>query len=367
LTNTKDRRRRLLAVKAKVLGRKLLEQIGTVFTPDTLLRWHRLLIAKKWDFSHLRRSSGRPQIAIETRDLVVRLATENPSWGYDRIQGALAVLGNKISATTIAKILQEHGLEPAPQRKRKTTWKAFLKAHWDQLAAINFTIVEVWTPKGLVTYYLPFAMELATRRVHFAVTTWTLVVAEPLPSTSGRRDYHQSRFRPTSKMRAVPSASNFLTPGGKQSAVPSGNSTAACSFSPQRSHHTSMLAVLGSAANKTHDDRTDNWPQNGHRSGSVGLLKIPSYTTSQRAWRAILAATSSSAMSPPPKSSSPRYRTGLDFTTNCAPDPLQKSCRSAYSQYPLQPGGHRRLRLTPRLLWSGPDQVVLDTGADSLL
>ncbi len=166
-----DRQRRLLAVKAKALCRKLLDQVGTVFTPDTLLRWHRVLVAKQWDFSDLRPKSGRPQIAVEIQDFVIRLATENPSWGYDRMQGALAVLGERISATSVAKILQEHGLEPAPQRRRKTTWKALLKAHWDQLAAIDFTTIEVWSPKGLVTYYLLFAMELATRRVRFAGCT----------------------------------------------------------------------------------------------------------------------------------------------------------------------------------------------------
>jgi transposase InsO family protein len=166
-----DRQRRLLAVKAKALGRELLEEVASAFTPDTLLRWHRLLVAKKWDFSHLTRKCGRPQIASEVRDLVVHLATENPRWGYDRIRGALAVLGHRISATSAAKILREQGIEPAPQGKRKTTWKTFLKAHWDQLAAIDFTTIEVWSPQGLVTYYLLFAMELASRRVHFAGCT----------------------------------------------------------------------------------------------------------------------------------------------------------------------------------------------------
>ncbi len=107
----------------------------------------------------------------EIVDLVLRMAGENLSWGYDRIQGALANLGHEISDQTVGNILKAHGIEPAPERKRQTTWKTFLKAHWDVLAAIDFTTVEVWTRGGLVTYYLLFVIELKTRRVHFAGCT----------------------------------------------------------------------------------------------------------------------------------------------------------------------------------------------------
>ena len=102
---------------------------------------------------------------------MVRMARENPTWGYDRIQGALANLGHEVSDQTVGNILKEHGIEPAPERKRQTTWKTFLQSHWDVLAAIDFTTIEVWTKGGLVTYYLLFVMELATRRVHFAGCT----------------------------------------------------------------------------------------------------------------------------------------------------------------------------------------------------
>jgi transposase InsO family protein len=130
--------------------------------------------AKKWDYSERRKQTpGRPPVADEIRELVLRLARENPSWGYDRIQGALANLGHEVSDTTVANILKEHGIEPAPERKRQTTWKTFLKAHWDVLAAVDFTTIEVWGKKGLVTVYLLFVMELATRRVHFAGCTTT--------------------------------------------------------------------------------------------------------------------------------------------------------------------------------------------------
>lgn len=167
-----DDQRRRLAVQGKVLGRKLLEEVGTLVTPDTLLRWHRLLVAQKWDYSDRRQQQlGRPPVADAIKELVVRLAKENPRWGYVRIQGALANLGHQLSDTTVANILKEHGIEPAPQRKRQTTWKTFLQAHWEVLAAIDFTTIEVWSSKGLVTYYLLFVMELATRRVQFAGVT----------------------------------------------------------------------------------------------------------------------------------------------------------------------------------------------------
>jgi transposase InsO family protein len=110
----------------------------------------------------------------EVVDLVLRFARENPSWGYDRIQGSLANLGHDVSDQTIGNILKEYGIEPAPDRQRQTSWKTFIKAHWDVLAAIDFTTVEVWTKGGLVTYYLLFVMEVATRRVHFAACTPTL-------------------------------------------------------------------------------------------------------------------------------------------------------------------------------------------------
>jgi putative transposase len=167
-----DDQRRRLAVKGKVLGRKLLSELGTVFTPDTILRWHRVLIAQKWDYSDRRsKKTGRPPLAEEVQQLVLRLARENPRWGYTRIQGALANLGHHVSDTTVRNILKANGIEPAPERKRQTTWATFLKAHWAVLAAVDFTTVEVWTQKGLVTFYLLFVMELATRRVHFAGAT----------------------------------------------------------------------------------------------------------------------------------------------------------------------------------------------------
>jgi transposase InsO family protein len=183
---TDDQRRRL-AVKGKVLGRKILQEIGCLFTPDTILRWHRELIAQKWDYSKQRKKKpGRPPTSEEITALVLQMARENPSWGYDRIQGALANLGHEVSDQTVGNILKEHGIEPAPERKRQTTWKTFLKSHWDVLSAIDFTTLEVWTTGGLVTFYLLFVMEIGTRRVHFAGCTpnpqepWMMQIARNL-------------------------------------------------------------------------------------------------------------------------------------------------------------------------------------------
>ena len=169
-----DDQRLRLAMKGKVLGRKMLEEVGTRFTPDTILRWHRTLIANKWDYSDRRKKMGRPPLSDEIVELVRRMARENPTWGYDRIQGAVANLGHEVSDQSIGNILKDHGIEPAPDRKRQTTWKTFIKAHLDVLGAIDFTTVEVWNKGGLVTYYLLFVMEVASRRVHFAACTATL-------------------------------------------------------------------------------------------------------------------------------------------------------------------------------------------------
>jgi len=187
LTNAQRRR---LAIKGKLLGRKLLGDIATIVTPDTILRWHHRLVAMKWDYSRRRSKAGRPPVSKEVIDMVLRLARENRSWGFDRIQGALANLGIRISDTTVGNILQEHGIEPAPERLRRTSWNEFIKAHWNVLAAIDFTTVEVWTKGGLVTMYVLFVIEIRTRRVHFAGCTanpdapWMKQVARNLTDCS---------------------------------------------------------------------------------------------------------------------------------------------------------------------------------------
>jgi transposase InsO family protein len=162
-----DDQRRRLAAKAKTLGRRLLREIATIVTPETLLAWHRKLIAQKYDGSG-NRGPGRPRTRDKMEDLVVRLATENRAWGYTRIQGALANLGYEVARGTIANILKQHGLEPAPERNRKTTWKEFLARHWEVMVAADFFTVEVWTRAGLTRFLVLFLMDLSTRRVEVA-------------------------------------------------------------------------------------------------------------------------------------------------------------------------------------------------------
>jgi transposase InsO family protein len=167
---TDDQRRRL-AVKGKALGRKLLGEVGTLFTPDTILRWHRQLVAEKWNYSHQRKTVGRPATEQTVVDLVVKLATENPRWGYDSLVGRLANLGHALSASTVKNILKQHGIEPAPERTKQPRWKEFLAVHWGALAATDFFSVEVRTQGGLVTYFVLFVIDIATRRVQIAGIT----------------------------------------------------------------------------------------------------------------------------------------------------------------------------------------------------
>src|ERR1035438_8194430 len=159
-----DDQRRRLATKAKGLGRRLLAEIASLVTPETLLAWHRKLIANKYDGT-AKRGPGRPRTAVDLEALVVRLAEENRDWGYRRIQGALSNLGHAIARSTIAEILERHGIEPAPERSRKTTWKEFLSRHWELIVAADFFTVDVWTRRGLQRFMVLFFIDLATRKV----------------------------------------------------------------------------------------------------------------------------------------------------------------------------------------------------------
>jgi len=162
-----DDQRRRLAAKGHILGRRALAEVASIVTPDTILRWHRKLIAAKWTYAA--RRAGRPGIMKDIRALVVRFAEENSTWGYCRIQGALRNLGHRVAASTIARTLKEHGIKPAPDRP--SSWRVFLKAHWGEVAATDFFTTEVWTRSGLKTYYVLFFVELKSRRVHIAGLT----------------------------------------------------------------------------------------------------------------------------------------------------------------------------------------------------
>ena len=156
-----------MAVLGARLGRQILVEVATIVTPDTILRWHRQLIARKWTYPKRRR--GRPGVLAEIRRLAVRMATENPSWGYTRIQGALKNLGHRVARSTIATILKQQGIPPSDERP--TSWQTFLRAHWGALVAADFFTTEVWTLRGLVTYYTVFVIELQSRRVPIVGST----------------------------------------------------------------------------------------------------------------------------------------------------------------------------------------------------
>ena len=163
----KDDPRRRLAVKAKMLGGRVLRELKTRVTPETLLAWHRKLIARKDDGSK-RRGPGRPRAPDDMQRLVVRMATENRDGGYRRIPGALANLGHEVARGTSANIWKEHGLEPAPERHRKTTWKEFLCRHREVMVAADFFTIEAWTRRGLRRLLVLFLIDVSSRRVEIA-------------------------------------------------------------------------------------------------------------------------------------------------------------------------------------------------------
>jgi hypothetical protein len=157
-----DDQRRRLAARAQGLKRKLLQEVATIVMPETLLAWHRRLIAQKYD-GRRKRGRDRPRKSEQIECLVVRMAKENRRWGYRRIQGALSNLGHKVGRGTIAEMLARHGIEPAPERERKRTWKEFLTQHWDRIVAADFFTIEAWTPRELQRFIVLFLMELSGR------------------------------------------------------------------------------------------------------------------------------------------------------------------------------------------------------------
>lgn len=162
-----DAKRAWLTRKAKAVGRRALMELDTIVSPDTLMRWHRRLVAQKWDYSH-RRGPGRPVIMWEISHVIVRMAVDNIGWGYTRIQSALANLDQKVGRGTIASVLKVNGVEPAPERGKHVRWSTFLRAHCKVFAASDFFSVEVWTPRGLATCYVHFVISIADRVLHVA-------------------------------------------------------------------------------------------------------------------------------------------------------------------------------------------------------
>src|SRR6202166_3910008 len=163
-----DPERATLAEIGRRVGRKALREVACVAKPDTILAWYRRLVAKKFDGSKHRQYPGRPTVKPDVESLVVRMARENPSWGYDRIVGALANLGHRLSDQTVGNVLRRHGISPAPKRKQSISWKDFIRAHRDVLVGMDFFTAEVLTLKGLTTYYVLFFIHLESRQVKLA-------------------------------------------------------------------------------------------------------------------------------------------------------------------------------------------------------
>ena len=165
-----DAERAKLGEIGRRLGRKALGDVATAALPDTILGWYRRLVARKFDGSK-HRSPGRPRVDRAIEELIVLMAEENRSWGYDRIVGALANLGFEVSDQTVGNVLRRHGVSPAPERKRTTTWQAFIRTHLALLAGTDFFTAEVMTLRGLATYYVLFVIHLESRRVDIAGIT----------------------------------------------------------------------------------------------------------------------------------------------------------------------------------------------------
>ena len=163
LPRLNERDRVFLAAASQLLSRA--SRPSVFIRPDTLLGWHRQLVRKRWTYAG--RRPGRPAVSEEIRELVLRLARENPRWGYQRIVGELAGVGVCVSATTVAKILRQAGVSPAGTRAQ-LSWREFLRAHADSIIACDFFTVEtLW----LGRLYVLFFLELGSRRVHVAGCT----------------------------------------------------------------------------------------------------------------------------------------------------------------------------------------------------
>jgi putative transposase len=162
---TPDERRRLASLAHRI-PRKLLATYSVLATPDTLLRWYRTLVAEKYTAPP--RGPGRAPTEVGIRNQIVRLARENPPWGYDRIAGELRKLGVEVSASTIRRVLAAADLPPAPVRKGRRTWAEFMRTQAANLGAMDFFSVEALTPRGIVRYLVCFVVDVGSREVHVA-------------------------------------------------------------------------------------------------------------------------------------------------------------------------------------------------------
>jgi putative transposase len=161
-----DGDRKGLATIGQQLGRKALAEMATVAKADTILAWNRKFATPKCDGAKPSTSAGRPRMNPEIEDLVVRMARENRSWGYDRIVGALANLGYTLSDQTVGNILKRRGLPPAPERKKTVTWREFVCFHLDVLRATDFFNSEIWSGLGRLIASLLCCLSFVRHQVH---------------------------------------------------------------------------------------------------------------------------------------------------------------------------------------------------------
>ncbi len=162
-----DVQRRRLAIVGKDLTPQEREELCEIVRPATILAWFRRLVAQKYDGSD-KRGTGRPRTAADRRELIVQMAQANLSWGYTKIRDALRGLGIEVGRTTIADILKEAGLQPAPERDKKRTWKEFMRSHSESLYACDFFSVETLGLFGSVRHMVFFVIEIQTRVVEIA-------------------------------------------------------------------------------------------------------------------------------------------------------------------------------------------------------
>ena len=162
-----NQQRRELARKGRILGLQQLMEYASIATPKTIYAWHRRLVALKYTAKRKINTEKQNRMAV-IRELCVKYATENLTWGYGRIQGALANVGYDISTTSVGNILREKGIIPAPERTRRGNWKRFIRSHISVISVADFFTVEVWTLRGLVRYQVFFVMDLAKRTVKIA-------------------------------------------------------------------------------------------------------------------------------------------------------------------------------------------------------
>ncbi len=147
---------------------KRLDAAMVLFKPDTVLRWHRELVWRKWTF-RAEKQTGRPPVGAELEELIVQLARENPRWGYSKIQGEVLKLGYGVSRSSVRNILKRRQVSPSPERKKQgSIWRTFLGHYANQMVAGDFFTVE---SIRLQTLYILFFIELGTRRVHLAGCT----------------------------------------------------------------------------------------------------------------------------------------------------------------------------------------------------